>query len=292
MQFLFLSIFFSLVLSCANTLADPLANYYLEWRASESFYAGRHDLAEAQWDSLQQRVDTLTDHAAELGLTIQMYQNQPAAEAALFRQLSPRFQRRFCSKEWAELKPFCTNRPPLPPPTQPEYQSALDRLLLDSRAVDKRPSSSRHWRYQRDGTKIWNGPTAASMAVQYDELVNQFGPPTYRKVGREGMEAVLPILEQLDASDSLQLNRLAVLETAARHRYINAVQYAELYDRCQVQLNRMQRYGTQYKPTIKEGIIEYYPIIEAERVDHRRRDLGVMPLAMHRRRIEARANNK
>lgn len=84
------------------------------------------------------------------------------------------------------------------------------------------------------------------------------------------------------ASDvALQEQVLKLMEPLVAARQVSPADYALLYDRVQVAQGRSQRYGSQ--ATCRNGKIDFLDIEDRERVDARRREMDLMPIAEYGR---------
>jgi hypothetical protein len=110
------------------------------------------------------------------------------------------------------------------------------------------------------------------------EIMTQVGWPTERLVGKRAAEAAWLIAQHAIAHPQFQRSCLKVLAVAAREHLVPAWQPAMLEDRIRVFEGRPQLYGTQLEPD-EHGNMRPHTIENPERVDERRRAVGLEPLA-------------
>jgi hypothetical protein len=103
----------------------------------------------------------------------------------------------------------------------------------------------------------------------------------------EGLDAArLAWLVAQQSSDDLLFQRQVVrqLELAALDGEASVIHLATASDRLAVREGRPQRYGTQLRQV--DGCVwDYYPLDDLDRVEARRKRLGLPPLASHKRAI-------
>jgi Family of unknown function (DUF6624) len=108
-------------------------------------------------------------------------------------------------------------------------------------------------------------------------LVRGQGWPGVSVAGRDGAHAAWLLAQHADASPEVQRTFLDALRAAADHGEAAAADLAYLEDRVRVNAGRPQLYGTQYRFT--ETGCEPQPIEDLSRVDERRANAGLGPLA-------------
>ena len=78
----------------------------------------------------------------------------------------------------------------------------------------------------------------------------------------------------------LMLAVLPHIEAAVRERQASAQDFALLYDRTRMRLGHRQRYGTQLVGKL-DGKLWLFPLEDPERVEERRTEIGLFPLATY-----------
>ena len=115
-------------------------------------------------------------------------------------------------------------------------------------------------------------------AFRLQAIMVQVGWPTERLVGKRAAKAAWLIAQHAISQPEFQRSCLKFLAEAAREHTVPLWQPAMLEDRIRVFENRPQLYGTQLKPDA-HGNMRPHAIEDPERVDERRRAVGLEPLA-------------
>jgi hypothetical protein len=115
-------------------------------------------------------------------------------------------------------------------------------------------------------------------ALRLQAIMVQVGWPTERLVGERAAKAAWLIAQHAILQPEFQRSCLKFLAEAAREHTVPLWQPAMLEDRIRVFENRPQLYGTQLKPDA-HGNMRPHAIEDPERVDERRRAVGLEPLA-------------
>jgi hypothetical protein len=115
-------------------------------------------------------------------------------------------------------------------------------------------------------------------ASRLQAIIAQMGWPTERLVGEQAAKAAWLIAQHAISQPEFQRSCLKLLAEAAREHAVPLWQPAMLEDRIRVFEGRLQLYGAQLKPDA-HGNMQPHPIEDPERVDERRRAVGLEPLA-------------
>jgi hypothetical protein len=115
-------------------------------------------------------------------------------------------------------------------------------------------------------------------ALRLQAIMAQVGWPTEGLVGKRAAEAAWLIAQHAISQPEFQRSCLTLLAEAAREHMVPLWQPAMLEDRIRRFESRPQLYGTQLEPDA-HGDMRPYTIDDAERVDERRRAVGLEPLA-------------
>lgn len=110
------------------------------------------------------------------------------------------------------------------------------------------------------------------------EIVDRYGWPGKSLVGKDGAHAAWFVVQHA-RDDAFQKACLEKLELAVAQGEAQAVEHAYLSDRVAVNAGKPQRWGTQFDGKTREP----YPIEDAERVDERRKAIGLSTLAEYQR---------
>jgi predicted N-acetyltransferase YhbS len=115
-------------------------------------------------------------------------------------------------------------------------------------------------------------------ARELETVVEQHGWPGINVVGEDGAEAAWVLLQHAIGSPKLLRACLPLLKCEAEKGEIPRAHAAFLEDRICFLERRPQRYGTQFDWNIKGELVPWV-LAEPERVDERRRSVGLGPLA-------------
>jgi hypothetical protein len=116
------------------------------------------------------------------------------------------------------------------------------------------------------------------------EIIEQHGWSGRTLVAEDGADAAWMIAQHAIGEPEFQRRCLALLKDAAAKNEIPLSQPACLDDRIRTLEGNPQFYGTQYDWD-KSGEINPLPIEDADRVDERRRRVGLIPLAENTARM-------
>jgi hypothetical protein len=125
-------------------------------------------------------------------------------------------------------------------------------------------------------------------AARLKAIIVMHGWPGKSLVGEDGAEAAWLVLQHAIGDPGLQRRGLGLLRQSALAGEIPAWQVAYLEDRIAFFEGRPQLYGTQYDWD-EQGQLSPHPILNSDKVDERRRSIGLGSLEenTHRMRREA-----
>ena len=109
-------------------------------------------------------------------------------------------------------------------------------------------------------------------------VIDRHGWPGAALVGDDGAGAAWLIAQHAIGEPEFQRRCLAALQDAAERGEVPRWQPAMLEDRIRVFEGRAQRYGTQLQ-VADDGTVQPHPIESPDRVEERRRAVGLEPLA-------------
>lgn len=113
-------------------------------------------------------------------------------------------------------------------------------------------------------------------------IIDEHGWPDRFLVGFDGVQAAFLIAQHAD--NAFQQAILPAIKASYQRGDLSAGEYALFEDRVRVDQERPQRFGTQ--AYISDGRLILYPIENHARVDERRSDLGLEPLADYVKKLE------
>jgi len=137
---------------------------------------------------------------------------------------------------------------------------------------------------KEDAFKKRIGLTKEKTTPLFCGILKEFGWPTANLVGKDGAAAAFYLLRN-NAAFSLQVEMLPVMVAAVEKEEIAKPEFAALIDRIRVDAGVKQLFGTQ--ASVSTGLLILFPIEGEARVDERRKQYGLPPLADQMRSMEA-----
>lgn len=116
-------------------------------------------------------------------------------------------------------------------------------------------------------------------------VIDKTGWPGEARVGQDGAHAAWLLVQHADADRPFQKTCLELLEKAVAAKDAAAVDLAYLTDRVLVGEGKKQRYGTQL--STKDGKLVPSPVEDEDKLDERRKALGLQPMAEYIKSAEA-----
>lgn len=127
----------------------------------------------------------------------------------------------------------------------------------------------------------WAREIDARNLVRIRAIVRRRGWPGRSMVGGDGAAAAWLLVQHASADRAFQRACLTLLQAAVRAGEAPPMHLAYLTDRLLLADGLRQRYGTQLE--LVDGVWQPAPLEDPERVDDRRRALGMEPLDAYRR---------
>lgn len=165
-------------------------------------------------------------------------------------------------------------------PTDPD----LRRQLLAMAKADEAVRDA----WNKAGMKTGQGKNPAFMKVmavdadnlgQLKPVIERDGFPTPARVGADGVDAALILVQHADSDSAFQSRVPPQLEALGKQKLVSGQQVALLTDRVLRGQDKPQRYGTQFMSDDKSADMKLQPIEDLAHVDARRREMGLPPLA-------------
>ena len=121
-------------------------------------------------------------------------------------------------------------------------------------------------------TKAIDEPNTKRLTEIFDEV----GFPNTAKVGKDGMQAFMVLLQHASADD-LRIRALKPITKAFKNKELPPMDYANFVDRLRLHQGKKQLYGSGFD--FKDGKMVLSPTEDIKNLDKRRNKIGLPPLA-------------
>lgn len=118
------------------------------------------------------------------------------------------------------------------------------------------------------------------------KIISEFGWPGKSSVGKRVARAAWLLVQHADHDLDFQKKCLQLLERAVDKNEAEKKYFAFLTDRVLVHQNKKQLFGTQFRGN-KDGKFTSFPIKDAEKVDLRRKEMGLESLLECKKKMKA-----
>lgn len=115
--------------------------------------------------------------------------------------------------------------------------------------------------------------------AQLELLLEQKGWPKISEVGSKAAGAAFLIIQHSNLEK--QKKYLPIIEKLCTEKEANWQNFALMYDRIQTSENKPQKYGSQVKYNTKTKKYELFPLMDENKVDDWRKEIGMQPLAQY-----------
>jgi len=116
-----------------------------------------------------------------------------------------------------------------------------------------------------------------------NEIVNTYGVPDAKLVGKDGLEAYYLLLQHSN-DPKLKEKSLKGMEVAFKAKQLSPADYANFTDRLLVNLGKLQVYGANFD--LKDGKMVMSPTKDIKNLDKRRKSIGLPPIAEYMKMLE------
>jgi hypothetical protein len=157
--------------------------------------------------------------------------------------------------------------------------SINNRTLKDQRLRYARIQANSKEEKNRIDREIYLSDSANRINAK--AILKQYGWPKISDIGNDGQNNFWLLVQHADDDVLLQRTALADMEKLLKTKEINLENYAFLYDRVQCNLNYKQLYGTQVNWKGHGEATGFRGIIQEDKVDERRKALGLLPLKIY-----------
>ncbi len=156
---------------------------------------------------------------------------------------------------------------------------ALSYHIHQSRAFYQKNGRGPHWLFPMGQIK---GQLNKENSLVMEEILSEFGWPTYSEVGELAADAALLVINHHE-DDAIRKKYLSQIKSVCEAGEGSCMEYAKIHDRILVNENKEQLYGMQFRYN-SANQLEPFPIQNPEKVDERRKAIGLEPLAVYLKR--------
>ena len=280
-----------IVLACKNETKPKISEeqiWKLGWRMIESSFKEKDLMAEAQFDSLLMYTKKLDKNFLITGLETKSKFGRKAEVTSVLNAQNPAMLQQICSMPFLANFEACKNSAEEKVENQP-LQMELLNMFVQDQAVRGKVLTDLINKYAIDNSQISTTDKStidAANQKRLKEIIQEAGFPTRKLVGKDAVQGAFFIIQHADGDKEWQQSQLKNIERAVKNGDLDGQRYAYLYDRIRVDSGEKQVYGTQFekidraKKTVRLSAIE-----DAENLDNRRRQIGMMPIEMYKKLV-------
>jgi len=162
-----------------------------------------------------------------------------------------------------------------PAQTNPKLRAellAMEKADQDARAPCTNETSDEQVRCFADISKKIDEPNTKRL----EEIFDEFGFPNTAKVGKDGLQAFMVVLQHAP-SDDLRMRALKPITKAFKNKEMPPMAYANFVDRLRLHQGKRQWYGTGFD--LKNGRMELSPTEDMRNLEKRRAKIGLPPMS-------------
>jgi hypothetical protein len=153
----------------------------------------------------------------------------------------------------------------------PKLRDEINKMVVEDQQT--RQGGSAHIQSKAEAAET--ARIDAIHAKRVREIVNEVGWPGVSLVGSEGAHGMWLLVQHFNLADQDQY--LPLIEKAVAQKEASPKDFAFLVDRVRLEHGHKQIYGTQYL-TVREGEWVRRPLEDPDRVDERRKSVGLVPI--------------
>lgn len=279
----FLFLYLPLIVNSQTTTDEAV--WKLGWCMWASLTDEKLELAEMQFDSLLKLTAMPERRFLTIGLEIKSKLGKTDAVLELLNKQDEAMLHQICTK------PFLSG---LSPCTEYAFEKvenkALGLELITMFVNDQYARGNLMYdlvtTYQIDTTQLLQsggGNVDEQNRNRLKEIIAEHGYPTRSMVGSDAMRAIFIITQHADGDMEWQKSQLINIENAVKRGDMDGQNYAYLYDRIKMHSGEKQLYGTQFSKVDRlNKTVELVDTEDIENLDKRRREIGMMPIAMYK----------
>ncbi len=280
------------IFSCKSTSEVKLNDFEtwkLGWRMTESSYDEQYDSAEIQFDSLLQMGSIIDNRFISLGLESLAALEKEVKIKEILGLQSDVVLADICKKEFLQTQEACFKYRGVEQVENPDLQLEIIKMEIADQAARGARDDKMIAKFGIDTSKIVveDGITVDKRnRTRLKEIIKTHGYPTRKMVGKEAMNGIFLIIQHADGDKDWQKSQLPFIEKAVKRGDMDGQNYAYLFDRIRRNSGQKQLYGTQFsKIDPQTKTIELAETEDMANLDKRRKEVGMMPIAMYKRMV-------
>ncbi|MBK8567137.1 MAG: hypothetical protein IPN76_28380 [Saprospiraceae bacterium] len=278
-----LFLYFPFIVQSQTTTDEAI--WKLGWRMWASSMDEKLELAEMQFDSLLNLTATPERRFLTIGMEIKSKLGKTDVVLELLNKQDEAMLRQICTK------PFLSGLLPCAEYAVEKVENKALQMELITMFVNDQYARGNLMHdlvanYQIDTSKL-----SRSGGVLVDEqnrnrlkkIITEYGFPTRSLVGNDAMRGIFIIIQHADRDKEWQKLQLTNIENAVKRGDMDGQNYAYLYDRIKMNSGEKQLYGTQFSKVDRANqTTELFDTEDMKNLDKRRREIGMMPIAMYK----------
>lgn len=270
-------------------LIVKMDNWKLGWRMIENHMNEEINLAEKQFDSLTWVGTNSDPKFFATGLEIKAKLKKDSIVNKHLSIQKEEFLHELCASKYLEKFENCLKKKDEKIENK-KLQLELVKMLINDQYIRSNLLVEMLNKYNLKKSEV----ILDSLGVNTDEqnrkrlkeIIDLYGFPTKKIVGKDGMEAVFYIIQHSDEDKEWQSSQLPLIHNAVKNGAIEGEKYAFLYDRIKINNGEKQLYGTQFSKVDKaKNMAILFETEDIDNLDLRRMEMGLMPVEMYKRYI-------
>jgi hypothetical protein len=251
------------------------------------------ELAEKQLDSMLAFGNVMEDKILYVGIKCLHKNNKMDRIKTMLTEVDTSTFAYLCSKDLFknELKNLvaCENYYQDEKVDNPELQRKLAIMFIDDQNVRMNRMDGLIKKYnvsEQELIALDDYKTHVDLENQkkLKEIIIQYGFPTKKLVGKDGMEAIFHIIQHAGDDLEWQAAQLQKVENAVKIGDMEMKDYVYLYDRIKLHANLPQRWGTQCSSVNKkENLVILHTVEDLVNLDKRRKEVGLEPIDFYKK---------
>lgn len=274
---------------CAQKAQEPVSEieiWKFGWKMINNSMNENDQVANLQFDSLRQMSKTLGYKFLVTGLEVKHRLGKYDEISEILSLQNEEMLKELCSKSiFTTLKP-CESVT-VEKPTNPELQIELIKMYINDQYVRSNLMVDLLEKYHLKKSDViidsFGIETDEKNLARLKEIMNDYGFPTKKTVGKDAMRGVFIMIQHSDADKEWQKSQLTNIENAVKKGDLDGQSYAYLYDRIKINSGEKQLYGTQFSSV--DPVKKTATLVETEdpeNLDKRRMEFGMMPFEMYK----------